>query len=83
MEKILEEKGFYRLIVGTSTEDNELCYKIIHNEHGVVEAETRILPQAYKFLEDLSAALDASIALEEEDSIKPHGNVYVLRGDKK
>jgi len=59
MRSVLQEKGEYKLIIDLSKEDNQWCYKVVNKETEVVEAETRILPQAYKFLEELSAALDA------------------------
>ena len=68
-KKVIAEKGCYKLVVEKSTEDDNLCYKIINNYYGVVEAETRILPQAYKFLEEISAALDFQTELEEQDKV--------------
>ena len=66
-KSIIESKGSYTLSVGVSTEDGSQCYHLTNIETGVVEVETRILPQAYKYLEDLSAGLDAMRALNEED----------------
>ena len=67
IKKVIDTKGDYELVLGSSTEDGNLCYLLVNLETGVIEVETRILPQAYKYLEDLSAGLDAMKALREED----------------
>ena len=72
-------KGGYTLIVATSSDNDGLSYQIVNDVYNVIEAETRILPQAYKFLEDLSAALDAQYDLILEDGNKPHGEIHNLK----
>jgi len=66
----IEHKGEYELIVADSDEDGKRSYQVVNLKYGVVEAETRILPQALKFLEELSASLDMITDLKAEDDNK-------------
>lgn len=58
----------YKLIVGDSVErEGSTAYQVINKEFGVVEAETFILPQAFEYLEQIQAALDAKMDMEAAD----------------
>ena len=82
-DTVLESKGDYNLQVGISSVDDELCYQLVNYVTGVIEVETRILPQAYKFLEDLSSSLDMNRDLKKEDNNVSEKNVVnmVRKGD--
>ncbi len=63
----IRELSDYELVVGDSVErDGTKAYQIIHKEFGVIETETFILPQAFDYLEQLQAALDAGQDMAEE-----------------
>lgn len=64
---LIANKGDYSLECGISPEDNQPCYLLINKETKVVEVETKILPQGYKYLEELSAGLDMAKDLHKED----------------
>ena len=81
-EVTIMTKGNYTLIVDKSSDNDGLSYQVRNNLYKVIEAETRILPQAYKFLEDLSAALDVQLELELEDAVQ-HAGVNVTSINKK
>lgn len=68
-DNILAYKGDYQLKIVTSKETELLTYQIFNNITLVAEVETTILPQAYKFLEELSAALDAIKDISEGTTI--------------
>jgi len=79
----IDNKGDYELVVTESQEDGKLSYQIINLKYGVIEAETRILPQALKFLEELSASLDMIADLKKEDfKSKPGEVVHFDKGEK-
>jgi len=58
-KEILYSMGDYELVIG-KLEDESRGYKLLNKVTKVVEVETKILPQAFKYLEDLSAGLDAA-----------------------
>ena len=66
---ILAFKGDYQLKLVRSKETELLTYQIFNKVTLVEEVETTILPQAYKFLEELSAALDAIRDISEGTTI--------------
>lgn len=78
-EAVIMTKGCYTLSVAASSDNDGLSYHIVNNVHNVVEAETRILPQAYKFLEELNAALDAQNDSMTEDTDSPRNNIHTLK----
>lgn len=64
---VINEKGDYSLQCGPSEVDGKPCYILLNVKTGINEVETKILPQAYKYLEELSAGLQAMIDLHNED----------------
>lgn len=65
---MIKETNNYTLVVASSLDGaHELCYQIINKEHGVIEVETSILPQAIKYLLDLEVSLQAMIDMKAED----------------
>lgn len=57
MNNTIAEKGQYKLTLGTGT-DQQRCYLLVNSDTGVIEVETKILPQAYQYLNDLSSGLE-------------------------
>lgn len=61
MEELISKKGMYELWVGISKEYGFRCYQLFNSKYRVIEAETCILSQAFKFLEELSSSTDVSM----------------------
>lgn len=64
----IRETKDYILTAGNASDDKVLCYQIINREHGVIEVETSILPQALKYLMDLQTGLQAMLDIQEDSS---------------
>jgi len=78
---VLKEMGVYRLIVGESVRDPEMkgnVYIIYNKETDVVEEEVTYAPQAFNYLEQLSAEWDARIHSEELEAAEADGNVAAV-----
>ena len=65
MNPIIKETQDYTLTVGTEISSSQpyplKAYHITNKDHGVIEIQTFLLPQALKHMEELQAALDAQI----------------------
>lgn len=61
MEKVIRETTDYILQTGPTVEDdtNKTVYQLINKVYDVIEVETNLLPQAYEYLDQLQAGLDA------------------------
>jgi|688.fasta_scaffold1779241_2 hypothetical protein len=57
MEQLIYRTQHYKVIVGKSVDSGNLCYQIINKEHGVIEVETYMYPQAIKYASDLEAGI--------------------------
>jgi hypothetical protein len=67
MSELIRELSDYKLVVDDSVErDGSKSYQVVNKVYGVVEAETFILPQAFDYLEQIQAALDAGQDIAEE-----------------
>lgn len=55
---ILETKD-YVLVSYKAPEQKDNTYRIINKQYEVIEIECLLLPQAYKYLEEVQAALDS------------------------
>lgn len=72
--KTIKETKNYLLGVGVAsgaTSDKDLTYKVINKTHGVVEVETTLLPQGYKFLHDLEEHLLIMEDVTKESTLTP------------
>jgi hypothetical protein len=56
--RFLEESGDYSLTVGKGKDHPYDVYLITNKKTGVVECETRLLPQARLFLQQLTEVID-------------------------
>lgn len=73
---LLAAKGSYELTIGVGTDDGLPCYLLTNIETGVIEVETKVLPQAYQYLNDLDGGLkEAIMAYVESTTITPATNV--------
>lgn len=61
---VIKEMPDYRLELGT--DEGEPCYVIVNRLYNVEEVKTKLLPQAYEYLEQLQAGLDAKRDMEED-----------------
>lgn len=78
--KNIKESPDYRLQINNSIEEPEIIvYQLLNKETQVVELETRLLPQAYKYLEELQAALDA--IRDEANSVTKAAPILVPKKD--
>lgn len=60
--KVIETSPDYVLQLGTSLDPEtkgRACYQVINTVYDVVEVEVFLLPQAYEYLEQLQAGVDA------------------------
>jgi hypothetical protein len=73
--KTLKTTPHYKLVIGKSEIDATDVYQIVNRETKVVEVETKLLPQAYKYLEEADAALDGYINPKPEVDISKAGGV--------
>jgi len=74
--RVLKELSTYVLEVGESiTGDEGSVYIIKNKDTEVIETETRILPQAYGYLEQLQAALDATMDMQADVPLSPVFNL--------
>lgn len=65
MTKVIKETPDYVLQTGTSLEaPHNKCYQLINKVYDVVEVETQLLPQAFDYIEQIQAALDAKRDME-------------------
>lgn len=65
MSKIIKETPDYILQTGTSLEvPHSKCYQLINKVYDVIEVETQLLPQAFDYIEQVQAALDAKRDME-------------------
>lgn len=65
MSKIIKETPDYVLQTGTSLEaPHSKCYQLINKVYDVIEVETQLLPQAFDYIEQIQAALDAKRDME-------------------
>ena len=55
---ILKETQDYFVTYTTDRDGAENCYQIINKNYNIVEIETSILPQAFKYVDDLQQGLD-------------------------
>lgn len=61
MAKVIKETTDYTLIVGQQLDaPHAKCYQLINRMYDVVEAESQILPQAFDYMTQIQAALDAA-----------------------
>ena len=72
---VLKETEDYMLVVGESPDkDYDKCYLVINKKTDVTEVDTRLLPQAYAFVEQLQANIDgyreASSAIDTGPNVK-------------
>ena len=87
---MIKELKTYMLVIGPSVEQkgntdvtvkNDL-YQVVNKDTGVVEVETRILPQALEYLQQLQAALDNAMSPQPKEPVnvtpivKPSGTKY-------
>lgn len=56
---IVKESPDYIIQVGVSQEGEYRTYQLLNKQYNVIEAETQLLPQAYKYIEEIQAAVDA------------------------
>ena len=67
MSKIIKETPDYILQTGTGLEaPHSKCYQLINKVYDIVEVETQLLPQAFEYIEQIQAALDAKRDIEKE-----------------
>lgn len=65
--KVIDETTDYTLQTGSSMETTgHTCYQVVNRVYDVIEVETQLLPQAYEYLEQLQAALDAKRDIQKE-----------------
>lgn len=58
-KEVLRESEDYKLVVGIASDKNlGQCYHVINKKTEVVEVETRLLPQAITFVDQLQENLD-------------------------
>lgn len=69
---VIKETPDYVLRTGINAE-GRTCYQLINTVHDVIEAETQLLPQAFEYIEQLQAGLDALRDMEKErvEATKP------------
>lgn len=60
MAKVIKTTSDYELLVGNQLDEpHAKCYQLVNRLYDVIEAETQILPQAFEYMEQIQAALDA------------------------
>ena len=62
---VIKETSDYILRTGINQE-GRACYQLINTVHDVIEAETQLLPQAFEYIDQLQAGLDALRDMEKE-----------------
>ncbi len=78
--KLIDTMGMYNLVVGASEIDGKSCYQIINKKYGVVEIETKLFPQAIKFMGEISAGLQAVLDMAKEDKEPSMNAVVPIKG---
>jgi hypothetical protein len=66
---IIYENNNYTVEVGEGAEDGLPTYHLINKEHGVIEAETSVLPQAISMATQFNDALEQVLDQQEDNQI--------------
>lgn len=85
-DNVIETKGVYQLIVGKSIRNPEKVgnfYLIYNKETDVVEEECTYAPQAFAYMEQLSAEWDARVDANALAKAEANGSVKVVASLRK
>lgn len=63
-DQLIKETPDYLIQLGE--EEGDRCYVVLNKTYMVEEVKTKLLPQAYEYIEQLQAGLDAKRDMEDE-----------------
>lgn len=64
-------------ILQTGEDEDGRCYVVLNKTYMVEEVRTKLLPQAYEYLEQLQAGVDAKRDMAEEFSVETANQVVM------